>query len=214
VNALRRRSEEYLAMRRGLGYKLVGEGLALANFANFVVFAEAAGAARITTDLAVAWANKPMSASPAYLARRMRVVRSFARHLQSLEPGARDRGPAIGPLPREASVGHTCRLPRIGTSPVPPNCSAWPPIAWRHTAARTAPRLDPTHTCAAILIAQGGAPEGDPGATRALTIRLTFDRYGHLFPGLDERLRDGLEAGFRAAQQTSPPNAIVREIRP
>jgi hypothetical protein len=47
------------------------------------------------------------------------------------------------------------------------------------------------------------------------TIRLTFDRYGHLFPGLDERLRDGLEAGFRAAQQDpAPPPAEVRSLRP
>ena len=32
------------------------------------------------------------------------------------------------------------------------------------------------------------------------TIRLTFDRYGHLLPSLDERLRDGLDHAFRQAQ--------------
>jgi hypothetical protein len=31
------------------------------------------------------------------------------------------------------------------------------------------------------------------------TFRMTFDRYGHLFPSLDERLCGGLEAGFREA---------------
>ena len=28
----------------------------------------------------------------------------------------------------------------------------------------------------------------------------TFDRYGHLLPSLDERLRDGLDYAFRQAQ--------------
>jgi hypothetical protein len=32
------------------------------------------------------------------------------------------------------------------------------------------------------------------------TIRVTFDRYGHLFPTLDERLRDGLEQTYRDAE--------------
>lgn len=30
---------------------------------------------------------------------------------------------------------------------------------------------------------------------------MTFDRYGHLFPNLDERLREGLDAGFRQAMK-------------
>jgi hypothetical protein len=29
---------------------------------------------------------------------------------------------------------------------------------------------------------------------------VTFDRYGHLFPGLDDRLREGLEDLFRDAE--------------
>lgn len=36
------------------------------------------------------------------------------------------------------------------------------------------------------------------------TIRLTFDRYGHLFPTLDSRLRDGLEAAFRESEAGDP----------
>ncbi len=70
-------------MRRALGYKLVGESQLLAGF---VAFAEHAGAATITTDLAVAWTNETPGAGAAYRARRMRVVRSFARHLHALDP--------------------------------------------------------------------------------------------------------------------------------
>lgn len=83
MNGLRQRSQDYLAVRRALGYKLVGEGQLLAGF---VTFAEEVGAASVTTDLAVAWTTKTTSASPAYLARRMRVVRSFARWCHTVDP--------------------------------------------------------------------------------------------------------------------------------
>jgi hypothetical protein len=65
-----------------------------------------------------------------------------------------------------------------------------------------------------MLIAQGAHPKEIQERLGHSTIRLTFDRYGHLFPGLDERLRDGLETGFRAAQQApAPPPADVRTLR-
>jgi integrase len=59
---------------------------------------------------------------------------------------------------------------------------------------------DLRHTCAALLIAQGAHPKEIQERLGHSTIRLTFDRYGHLFPSLDDRLRDGLEAGFRIAR--------------
>lgn len=83
MNGLRQHSEDYLAVRRALGYKLVGEGQLLAGF---VAFAEGAGAPVLTTDLAVTWTTKATRGSPDYLARRMRVVRSFARYLHTLDP--------------------------------------------------------------------------------------------------------------------------------
>lgn len=58
---------------------------------------------------------------------------------------------------------------------------------------------DLRHTCAALLIAQGAHPKEIQERMGHSTIRLTFDRYGHLFPSLDSRLRDGLEAAFREA---------------
>lgn len=58
---------------------------------------------------------------------------------------------------------------------------------------------DLRHTCAALLIAQGAHPKEIQERMGHSTIKLTFDRYGHLFPTLDSRLRDGLEATFRDA---------------
>jgi integrase len=52
---------------------------------------------------------------------------------------------------------------------------------------------DLRHTCAALLIAQGAHPKEIQERLGHSTIRMTFDRYGHLFPTLDERLRDGLD---------------------
>ncbi len=49
------------------------------------------------------------------------------------------------------------------------------------------------HTCAALLIAQGAHPKEVQERLGHSTIRLTFDRYAHLLPSLDERLRDALK---------------------
>lgn len=83
MSELAQRVEEYLAIRRCLGYKLVGEGQLLASF---VAHADQAGADTVTTDLAVAWARRPASTSDVYLARRLRAVRGFARWLKTLDP--------------------------------------------------------------------------------------------------------------------------------
>jgi integrase len=67
---------------------------------------------------------------------------------------------------------------------------------------------DLRHTCAALLIAQGAHPKEIQERLGHSTIRLTFDRYGHLFPGLDERLRDGLDLAYRSAEPTKRGEVI------
>lgn len=59
---------------------------------------------------------------------------------------------------------------------------------------------DLRHTCAALLIANSAHPKEIQERLGHSTIRVTFDRYGHLFPSLDERLRDGLEDMYRQGQ--------------
>src|SRR5213075_2986245 len=69
--------QEYLALRRSLGYKLYLASLWLRDFASFL---DTQGSSVITTELALKWARLPADASPSYWAHRLSVVRQFARH--------------------------------------------------------------------------------------------------------------------------------------
>jgi integrase/recombinase XerD len=85
VSALRARAEEYLAMRRTLGFKLTTQGRHLMSF---VPFCEERSADYVAADLAIEWATRTSrgSGSEVYQARRLDIVRIFARHLQALDP--------------------------------------------------------------------------------------------------------------------------------
>jgi len=85
MSALRARAEEYLVMRRALGFRLTTQGRHLMSF---VRFCEERGADRVTTDLAIGWATRTSrgSGDEVYQARRLDVVRIFARHLRALDP--------------------------------------------------------------------------------------------------------------------------------
>jgi integrase/recombinase XerD len=83
MSALAEHVQNYLQVRRALGFKLIGEGQLLAEF---VAFAEDAGHGTVTTKIALEWARRPRSGSPNYLSRRLRAVRGFARYLHALDP--------------------------------------------------------------------------------------------------------------------------------
>lgn len=84
MSLLRHAVDDYLALRRSLGFKLEAYPWMLASFVDYL---EGAGARRITTELAVAWAVLPgEGAHRSYLAKRLSVVRGFARHLAAFDP--------------------------------------------------------------------------------------------------------------------------------
>lgn len=85
MSDLTRHAQEYLALRRALGFKLISEGQLLAEF---VAFAETIGEHTVTTRLALEWAKLPTSESQNYLSKRLRAVRTFARYLHTLDPTA------------------------------------------------------------------------------------------------------------------------------
>ena len=62
------RVEEYLAMRRSLGFKLRGEGRMLLEFADRL---DRTGQATITVAAAVAWASEPSHATLGHRHRRL-----------------------------------------------------------------------------------------------------------------------------------------------
>jgi len=95
MTGLRSAAEEYLSIRRAVGFKLARtEGLLL----GFVAFAEAEGATSLSTDLALRWATLPREASPGWWNSRLSVVRCFARHLHAID--ASTEVPPIDALPR------------------------------------------------------------------------------------------------------------------
>jgi integrase len=94
VRTLRQIAEEYVAMRRSLGYKLDRQGGLLLEF---VAYLDDVGADTITTETAVAWATRPAAADPSWWQRRLSVVRCFARHLKTLDPAC--QVPAADLLP-------------------------------------------------------------------------------------------------------------------
>lgn len=71
-------AEEYLAMRRKLGYAMKIEGAELIRFAQYADRAGHHGP--LTTELAVRWAKAPEKADSLYWARRLDIVRRFAKH--------------------------------------------------------------------------------------------------------------------------------------
>jgi integrase/recombinase XerD len=81
---LRQAAEEYLATRRALGFVLSTQGRLLMDF---VAHCERHAIVTVTTDAAVSWAiDTTRSQDPLWWARRLMVVRIFARYLQALDP--------------------------------------------------------------------------------------------------------------------------------
>jgi integrase/recombinase XerD len=94
---LRKAVEDYLSMRRSLGFKLRDMGY---NLHHFVSFMEREDARVITTELALRWAQQPRDVLPAHWATRLSFVRSFARYWSATDP--RTEIPPTGLLPYRA----------------------------------------------------------------------------------------------------------------
>lgn len=83
MSSLREAAEEYLALRRALGFKLGQQGRMLLQF---VAFLEQHDAAVITIELALQWACEPSSGSQMWWHQRLVVVRGFAQHRAACDP--------------------------------------------------------------------------------------------------------------------------------
>ena len=83
MKALKEAIQDYLALRRGMGFKLKKHSRVLDEF---VLFLEHADASRITSRLALQWATQPQHIQQAEWAARLSVVRGFARYWSATDP--------------------------------------------------------------------------------------------------------------------------------
>ena len=95
MSALRDRLRDYLALRRGLGFRLVEAECYLVDFCAFM---ERQGATVLTSSLALRWAMTPSNARPATWAGRLTVIRQFARYLKGFEPATEIPGTRLLPF--------------------------------------------------------------------------------------------------------------------
>jgi integrase/recombinase XerD len=86
--------EDYLTLRRGLGFKLKVNGYLLRDFAKYC---RRKNASRITTKMVLQWAALPDNIRPEQRGVRLGIVRVFARYLAAIDP--RTEIPARGLLP-------------------------------------------------------------------------------------------------------------------
>jgi integrase/recombinase XerD len=96
MSVLGKHLEDYLALRRSLGFKLGRPGQMLAGFVGYL---EQAGARTVTTGHALAWATSPAGADPTYWRARLAAIRPFARYLAPLVPGTEIPPPGLLPGP-------------------------------------------------------------------------------------------------------------------
>lgn len=100
MNTLREAINDYVAMRRSLGFKLVQMECWLRDFATFM---ETRGAACVTTELALQWAMNSADVQPSSWAKRLTAVRCFARYRSATDP--QTAIPAWGLLPHRSKRG-------------------------------------------------------------------------------------------------------------
>jgi len=94
MSALQQALDQYLAIRRSLGYELRSVEWMLRGF---LAFLDSKGASHITTELALLWVHQPVDVQPATRAARLGVVRRFAAWRSALDP--RTEVPPEGLLP-------------------------------------------------------------------------------------------------------------------
>jgi integrase/recombinase XerD len=84
MSTMRRAAEDYVALRRAMGFKLDKPGRLVLQFADHL---DRLGTRQLTIDTALAWARQPTHADPSWWAYRLSAVRGFAVYLHPRLPG-------------------------------------------------------------------------------------------------------------------------------
>ena len=83
--------DDYLALRRSLGFKLLEYGQCLHEFVSFL---KTNGSSHITSRLALAYATRRREEKPAYWRWRLCIIRGFASYCSGADP--RTEVPRLG----------------------------------------------------------------------------------------------------------------------
>ena len=75
--------QDYLSVRRSLGFKLERAGSLLPDF---VAFLDKSGSRVITSAIALVWAKQPAAATTYWWAARLSMVRAFSRYAHTIDP--------------------------------------------------------------------------------------------------------------------------------
>ena len=96
MKSLREMAQEYIDLRRALGYKLVDAESLLKDFASFM---ERENAPYITAKLALLWAMERKNVLPSQWSARLSVIRRFAQHMKAID--SENEIPPYGLLPHK-----------------------------------------------------------------------------------------------------------------
>jgi integrase len=84
MSTMRQAAEDYVALRRAMGFKLDKPGRLVLQFADHL---DRLGTPQLTIDTALTWARQPTHADPSWWAYRLSAVRGFAVYLHPRLPG-------------------------------------------------------------------------------------------------------------------------------
>ncbi|MDQ3092801.1 MAG: tyrosine-type recombinase/integrase [Actinomycetota bacterium] len=113
MSGLQAHVDDYLRLRRALGFKLKEDGHLLGHL---IAHLEAAGATTVTTELAIGWARLPEGVHPNQWAKRLRIARGFASYLHTIDPATEIPPPDVFPVCRQRATPYLfsqqdiCRL--------------------------------------------------------------------------------------------------------
>jgi len=105
--------DDYLRLRRALGFKLKEDERMLGQLVGYL---EAAGATTVNSELAIGWARLPVDVHPNRWAKRLRIARGFAAYLQTIDPTTEIPPPDVFPTRRQRATPYLfsqqdiCRL--------------------------------------------------------------------------------------------------------
>jgi integrase len=113
MSGLQAHVDDYLRLRRALGFKLKEDERLLGQLVGYL---EAAGAATVSSELAIGWARLPVGVHPNHWAKRLRIARGFAAYLQTIDPTNEIPPPDVFPTRRQRATPYLfsqqdiCRL--------------------------------------------------------------------------------------------------------